>query len=82
MEVPPEEEIDETPVEDVEETQTALPDPALELKSLSGPGSTVEMKGISGKNITGVIKVVKKNKKAADSTDKTETDIEKAKPVE
>ena len=82
VEAPPVEEIDETPVEDVEETQAALPDPALELKSLSGPGSTVEMKGISGKNITGVIKVVKKNKKAADSTDKTETDKEKAKPVE
>lgn len=82
VEAPPEEEIEETPVEDVEETQAASPDPALELKPLSGPGSTVEMKGISGKNITGVIKVVKKNKKAADSTDKTEKEKEKAKAVE
>ncbi|MDD4541217.1 MAG: translation initiation factor IF-2 [Eubacteriales bacterium] len=83
VEMPPEEEIEETPVEDEEKVQAASNDPALELKPLEGPGSTVEMKGISGKNITGVIKVIKKSKdKPADSKDEAEKDLAKTKPLE
>jgi translation initiation factor IF-2 len=70
VELPPEEEIEDTPAKEEEKVQAASIDPALELKSLDGPGSTIEMKGISGKNITSVIKVIKKSKaKAADPID-------------
>ncbi len=75
VEVPPEEEIEETPAEEEEIVQAASNDPALKMKSLDGPGSTIEMKGISGKNITSVIKVIKKSKKkAADTIDESTQD--------
>ncbi|NLC25717.1 MAG: translation initiation factor IF-2 [Fastidiosipila sp.] len=74
VETPTEEEIEETPVEDKEEVQAASNGPALELEPLEGPGSTVEMKGISGKNITSVIKIIKKNKKKPAAKDETEAE--------
>lgn len=79
VEIPPEEEIEKTPVEDEEKVQAASNDPVLEFESLEGPGSTIEMKGISGKNITSVIKFIKK--KPADTIDESQKDKAAAEEV-
>ncbi len=83
VELPPEEEIEETPAKEEEIIPAASIDHALELKTLDGPGSTIEMKGISGKSITSVIKVVKKSKKkTADTIDESKTDAAATEPAE